>query len=240
MSAALKALSAPTLSLVSNSACQTCDIRGKGLFCKSDGSTLARIDSAKTARKYAAGESIYRAGDEPDGIYCLKRGTVKLESVGENGQAHILHVVNAGAVLGLRNILEDEVHAGNAVALQPTEVCYVPRLVFERVLREEPNVAMNALRTVATELSQMERRFCHATDLTASERIAEALLHLKDRFEAQQWSRRELAEWASTTTETAIRTLAQFEKEGILRLEGRKITILDRQELLEKAKIFVE
>jgi CRP-like cAMP-binding protein len=219
--------------------CDVCESRGKGFFCQTPGETLKKIDSAKGLRIYKPGEPIFQAGEEPDGIYCLKSGTVKIESLGDNGQAHLLHVVNAGGVLGLRAALDGEAFQASAIALQPTELCFIPKEVFSRVLRDDPTIALNALRAVTLELQEMEKRFCHATDLSAVERIAEALLHLKDRFESQQWSRREFAEWASTTTETVIRTLAQFEKEGLIQLEGRKILIRDRKGLLEKARIFV-
>lgn len=221
------------------SPCENCDSRHKGFFCESSTSTLKVVDTAKSVRHYESGDSLFLEGDEPEGIYCIKSGAVKIEAVGENGQAHILHVVNAGGVLGLRASLDGSPFEASAIAAQPTHVCFIPKTTFNKLLKEDPTIALNALRTVTFELHEMEKRFCHATDFTAVERIAEALLHLKDRFESQQWTRREFAEWASTTTETVIRTLAQFEKDGLIVLDGRKITIKDRRRLLEKAKIFV-
>lgn len=219
--------------------CQTCESRHLGFFCNSDESTLAVVNEAKSFRHFEAGDPVFQNGDVPDGIYCLKKGAVKIEAMGENGQAHILHIVNAGGILGLRAALDGGVFEASAVAIQPTDLCFIPNTTFTRLLAKDPTIALSALRSVALELNAMEKRFCHATDLTATERIAAALLHLKDRFESQQWSRREFAEWASTTTETVIRTLAQFEKDGLIRLAGRKISILDRRRLLERARIYI-
>lgn len=221
------------------SSCENCDSRHKGFFCSSSNATLNTVNSAKHLRTYKPGETIFRAGEVPEGVYCLKDGSVKIETVGESGQAHILHVVNSGGVLGLRASLDGMPFEADAVALQPTQICFIAKDVFKKLLQNEPTIALNALRTVTFELHEMEKRFCHTTDLTATERIAEALLHLRDRFETLQWSRREFAEWASTTTETVIRTLSQFEKEGLISLEGKKILIRDRKGLLEKARIFV-
>ena len=221
------------------SPCEKCDSRHKGFFCESDAATLREVDTAKSVRHYKAGDTIFGEGEECEGIYCIRTGAVKIESVGENGQAHILHVVNSGGVLGLRASMESGTFEASAVAAQPTNICFIPKDTFNKLLKKDPTIALSALRTVSLELNDMEKRFCHATDLSAVERIAEALLHLKDRFEDQQWTRREFAEWASTTTETVIRTLAQFEKEGFIELDGRKIIIKNRGKLLEKAKIFV-
>ncbi|MNL55757.1 transcriptional regulator FixK [compost metagenome] len=75
-------------------------------------------------------------------------------------------------------------------------------------------------------------------DKGASERIAEALLFLQDHFKHQNWTRREIAQWAGTTPETVIRTLAQFEKEGLIdQSDGRSIRILLKEKLQERAQI---
>jgi CRP-like cAMP-binding protein len=73
-------------------------------------------------------------------------------------------------------------------------------------------------------------------DKGASERVAEALLFLQENFANQNWTRREIAQWAGTTPETVIRTLAQFEKENLIhQKEGRHIEIINRDELKVRA-----
>jgi len=75
-------------------------------------------------------------------------------------------------------------------------------------------------------------------DKGASERIAEALLFLQDHFSHQNWTRREIAQWAGTTPETVIRTLSQFEKEGLIdQTDGRSIRILSKEKLRERADV---
>jgi CRP-like cAMP-binding protein len=219
--------------------CDLCESRHIGVFCRSDSDSMKEIDQAKSLRHYKPGETLFQAGETPEGIYCIRRGAVKIESLSESGQSHMLHVVQSGGILGLRANLDGKPFEADAVAIQATDLCFIPSKVFNDLLLKDPSIALTALRSVTSELHAMEKRFCQATDLTATERIAEALLHLKDRFEDQSWSRREFAEWASTTTETVIRTLAQFEKEGLIQLDGRKISILDRRRLLERAKIYV-
>ncbi len=219
------------------SLCQNCESKHLGLFCGLSPEGYQSLNSMKRNQHYKTGDVVFRAGDHPQGIYCIKSGSVKIEAIGQDGQAHILHVVNSGGILGLKASLDEVPYEANAIVLQPAEMCIIHRPTFQTLLETNPSVAIKALRASMLELHEMEKRFCHATDLTAVERIAEALLHLKDRFESHRWSRREFAEWASTTTETVIRTLSQFEKEGLIQLDGRKIIIKDRKGLLEKAKI---
>lgn len=72
-------------------------------------------------------------------------------------------------------------------------------------------------------------------DKGAPARIADALLFLNENFQGSSWTRKEIAEWAGTTTETVIRTLAQFEKEGIIQQNYKNFTILSEVKLNQKA-----
>jgi CRP-like cAMP-binding protein len=223
----------------SSHSCESCENRHKSLFCEVNRKVWDKLDINKSLIHLAPGKALFESGDLLEGVYCIREGAVKLERPGLGGQNHILHVVNAGGVLGLSAAMGDGSADVSAIGLQSSQICFVPKKTFNEVLQADPSIARLALKRVTLELKDMEQRLCHATDLTAVERIAEALLHLKERDAAQHWSRRELAEWAGTTTETAIRTLSQFAKEGLIEIDGRKILIKNSKGLLEKAKIYV-
>lgn len=80
-----------------------------------------------------------------------------------------------------------------------------------------------------------EEKWVGQMDKGAPERVAEALVFLQDHFSQQQWTRREIAQWAGTTPETVIRTLAQFEKDGLIdQSDGRNIRILSKERLIAR------
>ncbi|MEQ1724026.1 MAG: helix-turn-helix domain-containing protein, partial [Pseudobdellovibrio sp.] len=72
-------------------------------------------------------------------------------------------------------------------------------------------------------------------DKGAPARVADALLFLNENFAGTSWTRKEIAEWAGTTTETVIRTLALFEKEGLITQNYKNFSILSQEKLNEKA-----
>lgn len=223
----------------SNDQCVNCKNHHKSLFCDTANPVLSQIDQSKYLMTLTPGEALFQTGESIEGIYCVREGTIKLERTGKEGQTHILHIVNPGGVLGMAAVISGEKSDLTAVCLQPTEVCFIPKQAFLKVLQDDPSATREALKRATQGLREVEQRLCHATDLTAVERVAEALLHLKDQNGSQNWSRRELAEWAGTTTETAIRTLSQFAKEGLIEMEGKKIHIKNANGLLEKAKIYI-
>jgi CRP-like cAMP-binding protein len=90
---------------------------------------------------------------------------------------------------------------------------------------------------VSKELRAAEGRLCAHSDKNAAERVAEAVLFLREKFPSQNWTRKEIAEWAGTTPETVMRSLADFETRGLIEQVGRKINILDRSALVKEANL---
>lgn len=222
-----------------NESCRTCGSKKLGIFCDSTNETFALLDRSKICRSYATGEYLFHEGDQPAGLYCIQEGAVKLQSESATGNVHLLHVIEGGGVLGYKALLDGQVFHCSAIAMKDTNTCFIPKEVFARLLETDPQVAISAIRRLSAEVHALETRLCHATDLTATERVAEALLMLKEKWEERDWKRKELADWAGTTEETVIRSLGQFANEGLIEMSGRKIIITDRRGLLEKARIVV-
>jgi CRP-like cAMP-binding protein len=106
-----------------------------------------------------------------------------------------------------------------------------------QLVEKYPDIALQFLARISRELRQAEDRFRSSVDKAAPERIAEALLFLKENFADQAWTRKDIAEWAGTTPETVMRTLADFEEESLIAQKGRRIEIKDRKALLERANL---
>jgi len=219
--------------------CASCDQRELSIFCEAKGSSIDALDESKVMRKYKKGEYLFHEGDELDGLYCIKDGAVKLENESSEGVMHLLHVVEPGGVMGYKAMLHDGECHSSARAVKDTEVCFIPKKVFLTMLEHDPKVAIAAIRKLSSEVHELESRLCHATDLSAAERVAEALLIFQDRSKDHAWKRKEIADWAGTTEETVIRTLGQLKSEGIIDTDGRKIVVLDRKLLLERARILL-
>jgi CRP-like cAMP-binding protein len=76
-------------------------------------------------------------------------------------------------------------------------------------------------------------------------RLAEALLFLKDCYGLEEdgatlsiyLSREDLASLSNMTTSNAIRTLSAFANEHIVAIDGRKIKIIDEEQIKKISKI---
>ncbi|WP_374074115.1 Crp/Fnr family transcriptional regulator [Bdellovibrio bacteriovorus] len=220
----------------SNISCQTCGMRFDSLLCSSP-DVLLMIEKARVTCRFKAGQVIFYAGNDPLGIFTIQSGLVKLEVTSQAGGAHTLRLVGAGGALGYRSLFANEPYHASAVAVEDCELCFVPKAEIMNIFKTHPELAMKLLSHISKDLRMAEEKWMDQMDKGASERIAEALLFLQDHFLHQQWTRREIAQWAGTTPETVIRTLSQFEKEGLIdQTDGRSIRILSKDKLRERAE----
>lgn len=214
--------------------CATCGVRADNPICGMQ-DTLPLIEQAKTTVRYKAGQVIFYAGNDPIGMFTISSGLVKLEVTSPTGTAHTLRLIGPGGVLGYRSLFAGESYHASAIAVEDCELCFLPKADLMNVFKNHPGTMLRLLEHLSKDLRFAEEKWLGQMDKGAPERIAEALLFLQENFTHQQWTRREIAQWAGTTPETVIRTLAAFEKEGLIdQKDGRSIRILSKEKLKER------
>jgi CRP-like cAMP-binding protein len=217
--------------------CDQCDTRTLNVFCSLPPEGIAILDKSKITNTFKRGQYIFYEGNHPSGLYCVSSGVIKLETSGPSGNNHILRMAHAGDMLGYRSLFADEPYRASALVHEESTICIVPKEAILRLVDAYPSIALNFLSRISKELREAEGRFCGLTDKSAAERIAESLMFLKDHFAEQTWTRKEIAEWAGTTPETVMRTLADFEEQSLIAQRGRKIEIIDRAGLMKLANL---
>jgi CRP-like cAMP-binding protein len=180
---------------------------------------------------------IFYADNDPLGLFFVQSGLVKLERISEDGSAHTLRIMGPGGILGYRSLFAGEPYHATAIAVDQVELCFVPKAEILMVFQNHPEVALRLLNHLAKDLRLAEERWMHQMDKDASARVAEALIFLQEHFHSQTWTRREISEWAGTSPETVMRTLAQFEKEALIDQSGRQIIIRNKSLLKSKANL---
>ncbi|MEK6627309.1 MAG: Crp/Fnr family transcriptional regulator [Bdellovibrionota bacterium] len=215
--------------------CEKCETKSKGFMCSTSDEITDKISSIKADCHYKAGESIFRAGDKPVGLFAIRRGVVKLESLNAEGDAHTLNLVGAGGLLGYRAFFRGDEYHNSAIALEDTEVCFLPKKEVIELFNCHPELGLKLVNQLTQDLDRAETKWVDQIDKGAPARVADALLFLNEKFSGSSWTRKEIAEWAGTTTETVIRTLAVFEKEGIITQNYKNFSVLSLQKLIEKS-----
>lgn len=215
--------------------CEKCGFRHDNLLCATAPELWRLLDHVTQRSTFKPNQVIFYQGNEPLGLYTVTSGSVKLEFTSDEGQCHTLRYSGPGSALGYRALFARDRYQATAITMEITEVCFVPKHTIMEIFARYPELTFKIVEALSRDLKISEQKWIAQMDKDASERVAEALLFLQEHFEHLNWTRKEIAEWAGTTPETVIRTLAQFEKEGYIdQSQSRKIRLLDKKKLLDK------
>jgi len=220
------------------SKCEQCIVRQFSSLKALNKDELLRMAECKTSYTIKKGEPIFEEGEVTNGIYCIKDGVCKLSKLSANGKDQIVKLVKSGELLGQRSMISDEPANLSAVALEDMEVCFIPRSEVLQFFNNNNQFSMNIMKSICGDLKESDDHMVSMAQKTVKERLAETLLYLEDTFGKNedgslhiQLSREELAGMIGTATESCIRLLSEFNKGGVIDLNGKRISITDRNKL---------
>ncbi|SHJ07609.1 Crp/Fnr family transcriptional regulator [Flavobacterium terrae] len=220
------------------SKCEQCIVRQFSSLKALSKDELLRMAECKTSYTIKKGELIFEEGEMTNGIFCVKDGVCKMTKLSANGKDQIVKLVKAGELLGQRSMISEEPANLSAVALEDMEVCFVPKSEILHFFNQNNQFSMNVMKTICGDLKEADDHMVSMAQKSVKERLAETLLYLEDTFGNNedgslriQLSREELAGMIGTATESCIRLLSEFNKNGWVDLTGKKITIKNKNQL---------
>jgi CRP/FNR family transcriptional regulator len=206
---------------------------------------MEAIDDQKIRNTYKKGQTIFNEGSYPFGVYCIGSGKIKLSHLGDDGKEQIVRLLKDGDIVGFRALLSGERFSASAVALEETSVCFIPKDLFIKILKNDAKFSYDMMKLLSNELHQAEVKLIHLAQKPVRERLAETLLFIKRVYGYERdgitlnvrLSREEIANLVGTATESTIRLLSEFKRDGMVELEGKKIKITNSEELLKTANL---
>lgn len=190
---------------------------------------LAALADAARVRAYAAGEFIVGEDEEPRGFFVVVAGRVKLFKMSPEGREQTVYAFGAGEPFCLCSVFEGERFPANAAALEPSRVLVVPPEAFERVARAEPSLLFNILLVLSRRLKEAMSLVESLSLKEVPQRVAAYLLQAPRGGGVVDLpvTHRELAKIVGTTPESLSRSLKRMAGQGLVAVDGRRITVLD-------------
>lgn len=228
-----------------NPSCHHCKDRFSSIFCKAEQCNLEQIAEAKVCSVYRKGQVIFHEGAYPFGVYCVNDGKIKLSHSGDDGREQIVRLIKAGDIMGYKALLSNERYTATAMALEDSSICFIPKDLFLSILQKDASLSFEMMRILSSELRKAELKITHLAQKPVRERLAETLLFIKETYGLEEdghtlsvrLSREEIANLVGTATESAIRLLSEFKKDGMIELEGKKIRLLDLAQIIRTANL---
>ena len=190
-------------------------------------------------QEFKKNEMIYCEGEVPEYMYCVITGKIKIFKNGIGGRQQILRFIREGENFAFRAYFAEGKYVTSATALESVKAYAVPLTVLRQILESNNRLAMLFIKHLSADLGDIDSRIVSLTQKHIRGRLAEALVILLDTYGIDNLtkelkgslSREDLAGFANMTASNAIRTLAAFDAEGIIAIEGKKIKVLNEAQL---------
>ena len=193
------------------------------------------------SRSIQPGEHIFRAGDELNCIVAVRAGCFKSYLIDKDGEEQVLGFYLPGEIIGF-DAIHGKTHNANVVALDTSSVCGLRFDSLTEMARQLPELQEELFRVMSFHIAELE---ANAADLSAEERVARLLCSLSERFQRRGYSktefnlsmsRRDIASNLRLATETTSRVLARFQSAGIIKVNRKKVSILEVEKLRKLAR----
>lgn len=186
---------------------------------------------------------LFHAGQALKSVCVVQSGTVKTYQLSSEGEEIVTGFHLPGELIGLDAIGKGR-HPEFAVALEDSRYCEIPFREFQKILDDSPELNKLMLKMLSIDMSETREMLLVIGRMDARARVAIFLLNLSGRLNHRgedgnrfrlSMDRRDMANYLGLTIETVSRTLSWMQKEGMLKVRGKLVQLLDSDALLETA-----
>lgn len=180
--------------------------------------------------KFEQGTTLYIEGSPSNNIYLILKGVVKCHAMDEEGKELITSLFRADDFLGFTSFIHNTPYQESATALEKVELAGVSKEQLKLILEKNNSISIELLELLSGNIAEIKQQLLQMAYSSVRKKTAQTLLQFAQIMntnsdEPIKISRSDLASVAGIATESLIRTLSGFKKEGLIAIEGRNIKI---------------
>lgn len=205
------------------------------------GEELRRVADHTVASTAHRDQYIYFPEEPSNIIFFLKRGRVKIASMGEDGKEVIKAVLYPGEVFGELSLAGEEKRRDYAIALDDAvDICAMNVSDIQGMMRENPGLNMAMTRLIGGRMIDIERRLEGLIFKDSRSRIVELLKDMARKHGRQvgdevllkhALTHQDIADLTATSRQTVTTVLNDLRKQDQVHLERGRLLIRNMQTL---------
>ncbi len=185
-------------------------------------------------RRYSPGELIFSEGDACPGLFVIESGSVRLFKSSPGGREQVLTIEKAVNSIAEVPVFDGGNYPASADAVEAAQLLFVSKQDFHSLCLVHPKVALKVLRVVGKRLRTLVGIIEELSFTTVRSRLISLLLRLaREQAPAAAAgvhitlpaSNQELAARIGTVRELVSRNISRLQAEGLIKLDGRTVTI---------------
>lgn len=215
-------------------------LRTVPLFAKLDDVEVQQFADLMRDRSYPKGSVIVFEDDPGDSLYIVRQGRVKVVLVGEDGREVILGVLGVGEHFGELSLIDEQPRSAHVIAMEDTSLLVLRSDDFRRRVEASPAVAWALLQELSRRLRRADTKIHGLALLDVPGRIAHLLLDFAQEGQAdtidKPLTHQTIAHMIGASRETVSRTMKEFQDNGWIAVERRRISVSNRDALKRTAQ----
>ena len=210
-------------------------IRYVPIFSELSDEFLAKIEQMGVMRDYKKDMTILSRSYAGTGLYVITKGQVKVIENESDGREIILEILGEHDYFGEMSLIDNKNPSADVVAMEDTELFFLGREDFVKLLKENPNIGIALLEEMTRRLRISDNKIKSLSISNAEGRIAAAILQIAENtgiihqgsVQVTLPYQHDIANLAGTSRETVSRVLHALEKKGLIEFDGSNIIIPD-------------
>ncbi len=223
---------------ITNSSCIDCTLKSNAVSILNQ-NELCILDEGCSKTAFKKGELIFKEGAPSQYITYIRNGFIKLCKKGIGGTDFILSISKKGAYLGIQNLnRQSKLNYFSAIAITDSEVCFIDIECFGKLLKQNGEFATEVISFIFNDEMNYFDRLVNNVQQQLPGRLANTLLYFSNQVYNENpfnlnLTKAELASLIGTSRESVSRLLKSLQDDEIIKMEKRKITILNEKKLEE-------
>jgi CRP/FNR family transcriptional regulator len=181
---------------------------------------------------------ILKQGTSATHVLSLVGGIVKIYIEGIGNKNLLLNLLESWALIGGPGVHVDHKIHYSVAALTDVTICFIDANHFKNVTEKNAAFANQLINHMSLRAVNMFNKLVSLTQKQMHGRMADGLLYLTNGFYksdtfTMHLSRQDIADMTAMSKDSAIRILKEFERDGVISIDGRELKILDMLQLME-------
>jgi len=205
--------------------CTHCHIRHLMIFSGLPESAFDDILSPIDNDCYPGGTVFFEEGKCDRGIFSIRSGIIKMQSLTSDGNQHIVRLLGAGSAIGLELLETEKCYRHTAIALTSVDACHIPLETMQQLDTTHPQLCRQVRARLQEDLDRTDRWVIILSSGAARMRVAHLLLLILEYSNIPNHiielpGLRDVAAIIGTSVETASRIIADLKRHSILLKTG--------------------
>jgi CheY-like chemotaxis protein/CRP-like cAMP-binding protein len=186
--------------------------------------------------EFSKDEHIYTEGKNSNYIYLITKGIVKCHKLDENGKELTTALHKEDDLFGYTSFTQNIPYQETATTISDATLVGLSKNELKNILNTNHKLTLELIQLLTDDITGVKNQLLEMAYSSVYKKTATTILKFADKLnckpdEAIKISRSDLASVAGIATETLIRTLSSFKKQGLIVIEGRNIRIVDVEKL---------